>query len=101
MQFLTLLSAVSLSTLSLALPAPNTSPNLQGRQASVVCSGTYGTPQCCATNVLDVADLNCANPPTIPTDTQSFIDECAAIGQQAQCCALPILDQALLCEAPL
>jgi hypothetical protein len=72
-----------------------------GRQASVVCSGTYGTPQCCATNVLDVADLNCANPPTIPTDTQSFIDECAAIGQQAQCCALPILDQALLCEAPL
>lgn len=30
-------------------------------RASKVCTGTYNTPQCCATDVLGVADLNCAN----------------------------------------
>ena len=34
---------------------------LQDRQAYVPCSGLYGTSQCCATDVLGVADLNCAN----------------------------------------
>lgn len=35
-------------------------PALEQRQTTV-CSGTYSNAQCCATNVLDLADLNCAN----------------------------------------
>ena len=35
-------------------------PALQERQY-VACSGLYGTAQCCATDVLGVADLDCAN----------------------------------------
>jgi len=35
-------------------------PALEQRQTTV-CSGTYSNAQCCATNVLDLADLNCAS----------------------------------------
>ena len=28
---------------------------------TAVCSGTYSNAQCCATDVLGIADLNCAN----------------------------------------
>lgn len=35
---------------------------------------------------------------TTPTDVNNFIDICAADGQQAKCCLLPILDQALICS---
>lgn len=35
-------------------------PNLDTRQ-SPVCLGTYGNAQCCATDVLNLADLNCFN----------------------------------------
>ncbi|KAF2155417.1 hypothetical protein K461DRAFT_292280 [Myriangium duriaei CBS 260.36] len=83
------------ATAVMAMPA-----NLAPRQATI-CTGLYGTPQCCATDVLGVADLNCANPPAAPTSEQNFVDTCAAIGQQARCCAIPILGQALLCDAPL
>jgi hypothetical protein len=95
-----------------AVAAPAMS-GLQQRQ-SVVCAS--GTPQCCATNVLNLADLNCANrtfsspytqmicgvanillAPTEPTTNDEFIATCSALGQQAQCCILPILQQALFC----
>ncbi|ROW06995.1 hypothetical protein VPNG_06585 [Cytospora leucostoma] len=61
------------------------------RQTYTPCSGLYGTAQCCATDVLGVADLNCADPPTVPTNATDFQSECAAIGQQARCCVLPIV----------
>ena len=48
------ITLAALITLAFGLPA------LEQRQ-STVCSGTYGNAQCCATNVLDLADLNCAN----------------------------------------
>lgn len=35
--------------------------------------------------------------PTTPTGVNNFIDICAAEGQQAKCCLLPLLGQALLC----
>lgn len=74
-----------------------------------VCSGTYSNAQCCATDVLNVADLNCANrmspfvpcpnlmlkpmtiAPTAATTGQDLIDICAAEGQQAKCCVIPIV----------
>jgi hypothetical protein len=33
-----------------------------------------------------------------PTSINAFIDGCAASGQQAKCCLIPILGQALICS---
>ncbi|RGP74456.1 hydrophobin precursor [Fusarium longipes] len=66
----------------------------------VACSGLYGSAQCCATDVLGVADLDCGVPPTAPTDADNFSAVCAEIGQRARCCVLPILDQGILCNTP-
>ncbi|KAI4762586.1 hypothetical protein E4T52_10742 [Aureobasidium sp. EXF-3400] len=92
----TIVSAFIGSALVAAAPA-----DLSARQAALICSGTYSNIQCCATDVLGLADLNCANPPTTPTSAEDFINICAEEGQQARCCAIPILGQALLCGAPL
>ncbi|KAF9733427.1 hypothetical protein PMIN06_007548 [Paraphaeosphaeria minitans] len=70
-------------------------PALESRQIPV-CTG--GSPLCCATDVLNLADLDCATPTTTPTSTNQFIDICATAGQQAKCCILPILGQALFCS---
>ena len=94
-----------------AAPAMST---LEDRQAPLCSSGT---PQCCATDVLNLVILNCANrtlpstlktfrwprtnsplAPTVPTNNTDFIATCAEQGQQAKCCLLPILDQALICS---
>ncbi|XXG98610.1 hypothetical protein Hte_004935 [Hypoxylon texense] len=75
-------------------------PTVEERQAYTPCSGLYGTSQCCATDVLGVADLDCANPPSVPTDADDFSAVCSAIGQRARCCVLPILGQDVLCETP-
>ncbi|KAG9746027.1 hypothetical protein KCU73_g7456, partial [Aureobasidium melanogenum] len=74
--------------------------DVSARQVTI-CAGTYSNAQCCATDVLGLADLNCANPPTVPVNQTDFISICSAEGQQARCCALPILGQALLCGSPL
>lgn len=76
------------------------SPLLDTRQTYTPCSGLYGTAQCCATDVLGVADLDCADPPTTPTNATNFQSECAAIGLSARCCVLPILEQGVLCDTP-
>ncbi|KAL5118447.1 hypothetical protein ACEQ8H_003623 [Pleosporales sp. CAS-2024a] len=68
---------------------------LEERQVGLCSSGN---PVCCATDVLNLADLNCVTPSTTPTDVNTFIDICAAEGQQAKCCLVPILGQALLCS---
>lgn len=74
-----------------ALSAP-----LEERQAVYVpCSGLYGTSQCCATDVLGVADLDCGNPPEAPTSADEFSSICSAIGQRARCCVLPIVSSLL------
>lgn len=83
-----------------ALAAPAPASDLDNRQTYVPCSGLYGTSQCCATDVLGVADLDCANPPTVPTSADTFSSICSAIGQRARCCVLPVLGQDLLCQTP-
>ncbi|KAF5657154.1 fungal hydrophobin [Fusarium heterosporum] len=75
-------------------------PTEDKRQVYIPCSGLYGTSQCCATDVLGVADLDCGNPPSSPTNATDFSDVCSAIGQRARCCVLPILDQGILCNTP-
>jgi len=79
-----------------ALPSP-----IEERQVPYVpCSGLYGTAQCCATDVLGIADLDCGNPPASVTSADNFSATCSAIGQRARCCVLPILDQGILCNTP-
>ncbi|KAJ2986222.1 hypothetical protein NUW58_g5129 [Xylaria curta] len=62
--------------------------------------GLYSAPQCCATDVLGVADLNCHSPSQVPFNVNNFRDICANGGQRARCCIIPILGQALLCKTP-
>ncbi|KAI0478100.1 Cerato-ulmin hydrophobin family [Xylaria cf. heliscus] len=89
--------ATLFAALALAVPAPE----IETRQAAyVACSGLYGTAQCCATDVLGVADLDCANPPSVPASADNFSAVCSAIGQRARCCVLPILGQDVLCQTP-
>jgi hypothetical protein len=47
---------LALLPVALAVPAKNIE-----RQIYLPCAGLSGTAQCCATDVLGVADLNCAN----------------------------------------
>ncbi|KAI1358293.1 hydrophobin-like protein [Xylaria arbuscula] len=69
--------------------------------SSPVCpSGLYSVPQCCATDVLGVADLNCASPSAVPSSVTNFRDICAAGGNRARCCVIPVLGQDVLCETP-
>ncbi|KAI1744604.1 hydrophobin-like protein [Xylaria scruposa] len=63
-------------------------------------NGLYSSPQCCATDVLGVADLNCHSPSAVPTSASSFKSICAAGGQRARCCVIPVLGQAVLCQTP-
>ncbi|KAI0485069.1 cerato-ulmin [Xylariaceae sp. FL0804] len=95
MQLIAAAATLLFAGLAAAVPAPQASGS-----AYTACSGLYGTAQCCATDVLGVADLDCANPPTTPTSATQFSSECAAIGQKARCCVLPILEQGVLCDTP-
>ncbi|KAI0171928.1 Cerato-ulmin hydrophobin family [Hypoxylon sp. FL1284] len=95
MKFFTAAIATIFAGVALAAPA------VEERQAAYTpCSGLYGTSQCCATDVLGVADLDCANPPSVPTDAANFSSVCSAIGQRARCCVLPVLGQDVLCQTP-
>ncbi|KAI1367882.1 Cerato-ulmin hydrophobin family [Xylaria arbuscula] len=98
MQFPTIIAAL-FTAVAVAAPAPGS--ELEDRQTYVPCSGLYGTSQCCATDVLGVADLDCANPPSVPTDADNFSAVCSAIGQRARCCVLPVLGQDVLCQTPV
>jgi hypothetical protein len=54
MQFSTIIATILAGVaLNMAIP-------LEERQASLGCSGTTSNAVCCATDVLGVADLNCA-----------------------------------------
>ncbi|KAK8083974.1 hypothetical protein PG996_002755 [Apiospora saccharicola] len=56
---------------------------------------------CCATDVGGVAGLNCANVSELPKSAENFQEICAGSGQQAKCCTLPVLGQALVCNTPI
>ncbi|KAF5022860.1 hypothetical protein F66182_5093 [Fusarium sp. NRRL 66182] len=90
----------SLTLIALFGSVASALPATEKRQAYIPCSGLYGTSQCCATDVLGVANLDCGNPPSAPSDGSNFSAICAAIGQRARCCVLPILDQGVLCNTP-
>ncbi|KAF6239803.1 hypothetical protein HO173_002349 [Letharia columbiana] len=87
----TLLTTTSLTT---AIPTSTSTGNAK-RQAPLPCSGASATPNCCAVNVLSLADLQCADPPTLPTDVANFTQICADVGQEAQCCTLDLVSSCL------
>ncbi|KAF1938521.1 hypothetical protein EJ02DRAFT_329406, partial [Clathrospora elynae] len=86
-------SAAFLAFVATAAAAP-----LSSAASSLCPTGLYSNPQCCATDVLGAVGLNCAVPSTKPTDDSNFISICAATGQQAKCCVIPVLGQDVLCE---
>ncbi|CAJ2504491.1 Uu.00g118850.m01.CDS01 [Anthostomella pinea] len=63
--------------------------------------GLYSNAQCCATDVLGVADLNCNSPSAVPTSASSFENICATGGDRARCCVLPVLGLGVLCQTPV
>ncbi|KAI1652295.1 cerato-ulmin [Daldinia loculata] len=65
------------------------------------CSGLYDSAQCCATDVLGVADLDCSAPSAVPLTALEFEATCALSGQRARCCILPVLGQSVLCQTPV
>ncbi|KAI0475562.1 Cerato-ulmin hydrophobin family [Xylariaceae sp. FL0804] len=83
---------------AVAVPAMHNS-GLEARDYTA-CSGLYSEAECCATDVLGVADLDCGTPPSTPANATDFSDICSAIGQRARCCVLPLLDLGVLCDTP-
>ncbi|KAI8951609.1 Cerato-ulmin hydrophobin family [Xylaria longipes] len=63
--------------------------------------GLFSVEQCCATDILGVADLDCHSPAAVPSSPSSFQSICAAGGQRARCCVIPVLGQAVLCITPV
>ena len=58
MHFSSIIIGVAGVTTAMAAAVPGTS-SLLDRQVAL-CSGATGSPQCCATDVLGLADLDCA-----------------------------------------
>ncbi|KAI0520700.1 fungal hydrophobin-domain-containing protein [Xylaria bambusicola] len=83
-------------------PTPTPYPPYPGGGAAYdACpNGLFSSAQCCSTDVLGLADLDCASVPAIPTSASEFRSICAASGQRARCCVIPIAGQALLCNTP-
>lgn len=52
------IAVAAFAGLSLAAPAAE---QVESRQAYTPCTGLYGSQQCCATDVLGVADLDCGS----------------------------------------
>ncbi|KAI0458418.1 hydrophobin-like protein [Xylaria acuta] len=82
-----------------AAPTENTGGN---PNPYIACAGQglFSVAQCCATDVLGVADLDCHSPSAAPFSVSNFRDICADGGQRARCCVIPILGQAVLCVTP-
>ncbi|KAJ1334177.1 Fungal hydrophobin [Microdochium nivale] len=92
--------AIILAAAASVLAAPAVDV-VESRQVPYVpCSGLYNNAVCCATDVLNLADLDCANPTRVVTDPSDFQAACATDGQRARCCLLPVLGQAVLCQTP-
>nr|ABR15767.1 cerato-ulmin [Ophiostoma quercus] len=94
----------SIASIALFLSAAMAAPYAGGggSAAYVPCSGLEGTAQCCATDVLGLADLDCVTPPATLTSGTQFTSTCVADGgRRARCCTLPALGLALVCSDPV
>ncbi|KAK6540678.1 beta ketoadipyl CoA thiolase, th1 [Orbilia ellipsospora] len=95
MKIVTAILAAALSTRVSAIPRPLP----QNTPGVFKCpAGLYSNPQCCSTDVLGIAGLDCKNPSSAPTSGDNFKSICAAAGKQPKCCSLPVAGQSLLCQ---
>ncbi|CAK7244822.1 MAG: hypothetical protein STHCBS139747_006368 [Sporothrix thermara] len=69
----------------------------ESRSSYVPCTG-LDSPQCCATSVLGVANLDCKTPPSDPTSATNFKAICGS--DKPQCCLLSLAGLALVCVTP-
>ncbi|OHF01900.1 fungal hydrophobin [Colletotrichum orchidophilum] len=99
MQFTTAIVAL-LASAVVAVPTGDHGSNSGGTAPYSACSGLQSSLQCCATDILGLANLDCGPPPAVPTSAENFRDICAAITQRARCCVLPVLGQGLVCQVP-
>ncbi|UNI17131.1 hypothetical protein JDV02_003507 [Purpureocillium takamizusanense] len=53
--------------------------------------GLFSVEQCCAINVLGVANLDCDSPTEYPRDADHFREVCSKRGKFARCCVLPVV----------
>ncbi|KJZ80060.1 hypothetical protein HIM_00774 [Hirsutella minnesotensis 3608] len=83
-----------------ALAVPTNSNSNDGSWGRFCPVGLYAVPQCCATDVLGLANLDCATPWRNPSSVSDFADICAEKGQRARCCAIPVAGLGILCTAP-
>ncbi|KAL7624622.1 hypothetical protein AAE478_006190 [Parahypoxylon ruwenzoriense] len=90
-----------LASAALANPVKRTDGYPSSPASYDPCSGLYNSAQCCATDVLGVADLDCQTPNEVPGSAADFRKICAIGGQRARCCVLPILGQGILCQTPI
>ncbi|KAK8090028.1 cryparin [Apiospora hydei] len=73
MKFFAVAATVFAGLALAALAAPAAEQQLDSRQAYVPCSGLYGSQQCCATDVLGVADLDCGSRKNPNPNPDSFL----------------------------
>ena len=64
-------------------------------------SQLYSNAQCCSTDVLGVADLDCNTPESAAKSAKDLGSICAQNGKTAACCTLPLLGQGVLCTKPV
>ncbi|KAG5950979.1 hypothetical protein E4U53_004068 [Claviceps sorghi] len=76
---------------SVAFAAPS---DINARTHPACPNTLYSVPQCCSTNVLNVAALDCKN----PKDLWNFKESCADIGSKALCCSIPLAELGVLCN---
>ncbi|CAK4030441.1 hydrophobin precursor [Lecanosticta acicola] len=93
---------LALAFAALAVAAPSSAPSYGSSGSTTttsvaVCTSGW-TPQCCATNVLGVASLDCSDVPSTITGKDQFDSQCSADGLTASCCLLPILGQGVICQ---
>ncbi|RYO71905.1 hypothetical protein AA0113_g1698 [Alternaria arborescens] len=88
--FTALLSLTSAAAVTKRYPA-----TLVERQSGI-CGG-IATPLCCQTDVLGVANLDCANAGAGIKTTEEFKAACAEDGTTAQCCIAPLGSDGLIC----
>lgn len=97
MQFSQIIALFAGAAVTMALPAERiVERNDPAPAPAILCPvGLFSVPQCCATDVLGVADLDCATPTAAAKDSHEFAAVCAAAGQRARCCVAPLVSFAL------
>nr|CDK12879.1 class II hydrophobin [Geosmithia sp. 10 MK-2014] len=63
-------------------------------------SELLSNPECCDVDVAGLLSINCAPPDETPTSAENFKELCSKRGQSATCCLLPVLGEAVACQAP-